>query len=135
MIRAENKSIAPQLNMISEKTVLTGNLSSDQDIRVAGEVHGDISSKGKVIVANSAKIKGNITAAEVDMAGTFKGNIKSTSRVTLRSNARVDGDIQTKTIVIEEGGIFNGALKMGALETVPLKGKDENSEPVALSGA
>jgi cytoskeletal protein CcmA (bactofilin family) len=135
MIRAENKSIAPQLNMISEKTVLTGNLSSDLDIRVAGEMNGDISSKGKVIVANSAKIKGNISASEVDLAGVFKGNIKATTRVILRSNARVDGDIQTKSIVIEEGSIFNGALKMGALETVPLKGKEVNSEQVARSGA
>ena len=135
MIRAENKSIAPQLNMISENTTLQGNLNSDQDIRIAGNVKGDIVSKGKVIIANSAKITGNITAFEVDLAGSFKGNIKTASRMVLRSNGRVDGDIQTKAIVIEEGGIFNGALKMGALETVSLQAKGTSHEQTVASGA
>lgn len=134
MIRAENKSAAPQLNMISEKTSLQGNLNSDLDIRIAGEVKGDIFSKGKIIIANSAKITGNMTAAEVDLAGSFKGNIKASSRMILRSNGRVEGDIQTKVIVIEEGGVFNGALKMGALETVPIQSKETPSESAALSG-
>lgn len=135
MIRSENKSLAPQLNMISEKTSLQGNLNSDLDIRIAGEVKGDILSKGKVIIANTAKIVGNITATEVDLAGSFKGNVKASSRMILRSNGRIEGDIQTKAIVIEEGGIFNGALKMGALETVALQNRDMVTDSAAAAGA
>ena len=42
------------------------------------------------------------------MAGRFKGNIAVKGKAHLARGGRVDGNITSKTLVIEEGGIFHG---------------------------
>ena len=47
-------------------------------------------------------------AQNVVVAGRFKGAINVKGRAELARGGRVDGDITSKTLVVEEGGIFQG---------------------------
>jgi cytoskeletal protein CcmA (bactofilin family) len=99
--------------MISEEAHLKGSLEASSDVRIAGTLTGDVSSQGKVIVASSAKVEGNMSAKEADISGQYKGDIQATEKITIRKGAELNGDLSTKTIVIEEGAQFNGQLTMG----------------------
>lgn len=57
---------AGSLVSIKEGAVLTGKISC-KDITIAGTVNGDIVASGKVGLASTAVVKGNITAAAMGM--------------------------------------------------------------------
>lgn len=102
----------PSVNMISEGTHLKGTLETKNDIRIAGTLEGEAKAKGKVIVASSGKVEGDIEAVDADIAGNVDGEVKVTSKLVLRKSAVVEGDIYTKTILAEEGAQINGSFHM-----------------------
>jgi len=93
----------PSLNLISEGTRIKGTITSQNDLRISGRLDGEAICKGKIIVASTARIDGNIT-----------GTLKVSDRLTLRKSAIVGGDIYTKVLVVEEGAQMNGNCRMGA---------------------
>lgn len=120
---------APSITMISEEAHLKGSLEATSDVRIAGTLTGDVKSQGKVIVASSAKVEGNMSAKEADISGHYKGDIKTTEKITIRKGAELEGDLSTKTIVIEEGAQFNGQLSMGELSKPMTTRLSEPSTP------
>jgi cytoskeletal protein CcmA (bactofilin family) len=44
----------------------------------------------------------------VSVAGRFKGSIQVKGKAHLARGGRIDGNITSKTLVVEEGGIFHG---------------------------
>lgn len=102
----------PSVNMISEGTHLKGTLETKNDIRIAGTLEGEAKAKGKVIIASSGKVDGNIEAVDADIAGNVDGEVRVTSKLVLRKSAKVEGDIYTKTILAEEGAQINGSFHM-----------------------
>jgi len=102
----------PSVNMISEGTYLKGTLETKNDIRIAGTLDGEANAKGKIIVASSGKIDGNIQAVDADIAGNIDGEVRVTNKLVLRKSAVIEGDIYTKTILAEEGAQINGSFHM-----------------------
>ena len=121
----KNAQATPSLNMISEDTKLKGMINSQTDLRIAGQIEGEIVCKGKLIITSSAKIDGNITTSDADIAGQVLGTIKVNSKLTLRKTAKVRGDIFTKSLTIEEGATLNGGCRMGAMEKLENAGDTE----------
>lgn len=104
----------PSLNLISEGTRIKGTITSQNDLRISGRLDGEAICKGKIIVASTARIDGNIATVEADIAGNITGTLKVSDRLTLRKSAIVGGDIYTKILVVEEGAQMNGNCRMGA---------------------
>ena len=102
----------PSINMISEGTNVKGTLNTKSDIRIAGEVEGEIKAKGKIIISAAGKIKGDVEAVDADIAGRLEGEIHVSNKLILRQSALVDGDIYTKSLLVEEGAQINGACRM-----------------------
>lgn len=109
----ESTPKTPSLNLISEGTKIKGTITSQNDLRISGRLEGEAICKGKIIVASTAKIDGNITTVEADIAGNITGTLKVSDRLTLRKSAIVGGDIYTKVLVVEEGAQMNGNCRMG----------------------
>lgn len=107
-----NKS--PILNMISEGTKIKGTITSENDIRISGKIEGEARCKGKIIIASSAHIQGDLISVDADVSGNVDGTIKVSNRLIMRQSANVGGDIHTKLLVVEEGAQINGSFKMGA---------------------
>lgn len=105
---------SPSVNIISEGTKLKGNIHSASDIRISGSVHGEATSKGKLIITENGTIKGNVSSSEADVAGKVEGDVRVSSKLVLRQSAVIDGNIYTKTLIVEEGAQINGTCKMGA---------------------
>lgn len=111
---SENSNHSPAVNILSEGTKLKGDLNSQTDIRIAGTIDGEATSKGKLIVTGNGKIVGNITSADADIAGRVEGEVKVSNKLTLRESAIIDGNIYTKTLIVEEGAQINGSCRMGS---------------------
>lgn len=99
-------------NVIASGTVLTGKVYAEEDFRIDGNIDGDVSCKGKVIVGNSSSINGNIESANIEVFGEVNGNISCRDTVILRATAKLVGDVQTQTIEIEPGAVFAGSCAM-----------------------
>lgn len=108
-----NSKTSPSLNMISEGTRLKGSLSSKNDIRISGNLNGEINCESKLIVTSSALIEGDLHSVDADIAGKVDGTIKVSNKLVVRQSAIIGGDVYTKTLVVEEGARINGACKMG----------------------
>src|SRR5687767_15688910 len=98
-------------------TDVTGEANFKAMMRVDGHFSGRItSSSGTLIVGNNGKVDANIEVAVAVIHGTINGDIIATQRLELGRAAKVNGNIQTPSLVIEQGGIFEGSCKMRSEE-------------------
>jgi cytoskeletal protein CcmA (bactofilin family) len=107
------------VSVISKALKITGQLESTEDIRIDGEVNGDVRAVS-VTVGNNAKVKGNVYGDSVELAGTVEGKIEA-KKVVLNGTARMTGDVVHQDIRIESGAFIDGHLK-------PEFGKDAKSK-------
>jgi cytoskeletal protein CcmA (bactofilin family) len=87
---------------------IDGNLVSAGSLRIDGQVKGQINADGDVALSPQSQVEADIRAQNVSVAGRFKGNIAVKGKAHLARGGRVDGNITSKTLVVEEGGIFHG---------------------------
>jgi cytoskeletal protein CcmA (bactofilin family) len=99
----------PGVSLISRALKITGQLESTEDIRIDGEVDGDVRGVS-VTVGNGAKIKGTVYGEAVELAGTVDGKIEA-KKVVLTGTARMTGDVVHQDIKIESGAFVDGHLK------------------------
>lgn len=124
---SKNQQTSPSLTMISEGTKIKGSLSSKNDIRVSGNLDGEINCKSRLIITSTAEVEGDVYSVDADISGTVDGSLRVSNKLILRQNANVGGDVYTKTLVVEEGAQLNGACKMGDSIKEP---EDEKYEKV-----
>jgi cytoskeletal protein CcmA (bactofilin family) len=97
---------APTRSVIDAWLTITGNLQSEGEVQVDGQIHGDIRC-AHLTVGRDALVNGNITAEEVVVRGKVTGTIRA-NRVILQDSAHVDSEIFHKKLSIEEGACFEG---------------------------
>ena len=101
------KPSAPSI--ISADLKVNGNLISKGEIQVDGSIRGDISTK-KLLVGETADIKGEIIADSIQVHGRIDGQIKA-RQVVLAKTAHVIGDILHENLSIEPGAFLEGLCK------------------------
>lgn len=89
-----------------------GKLVFDDVVRLDGDFSGEVVSKGRLVIGESATVKAEIEVESLTISGTFKGNIKARRKVELKSPARVEGNLETPMLSIEEGVVLNGTVIM-----------------------
>ncbi|HEY2964315.1 MAG TPA: polymer-forming cytoskeletal protein [Pyrinomonadaceae bacterium] len=113
-------------------TDVTGEANFKAMMRVDGHFSGRItSSSGTLIVGNNGVVDANIEVAVAAIHGTINGDIIATQRLELGRAAKVNGNIQTPSLVIEQGAIFEGSCKMLQMQTAAEKArKEKKDEPL-----
>ena len=107
-------------------TVVTGEANFKAMMRVDGHLSGRVSSSsGTLIVGANGKVDANIEVAIAIIHGTINGDIIATQRLELGRAAKVNGNIQTPSLVIEQGAVFEGTCKMVQMATAADKVKKE----------
>ena len=90
-----------------------GKLVFDEIVRLDGNFTGEVSSKGALIIGESATVKAEVDVETLTISGKFKGNIRARCKVELKRPAQVDGNIDTPALIVEEGVVLNGTISMG----------------------
>lgn len=101
-----------RLNVIVEGSKIVGDFIAESNVRIDGEIQGNVSSFSKIVIGKTGTINGNLVCAEADVEGRIEGVLKVEGLLILRSNAKVTGEITTAKIQIEEGAEFSGQCKM-----------------------
>ncbi len=117
-------------------TVVTGEANFKAMMRVDGHLSGRVSSSsGTLIVGANGKVDANIEVAVAVIHGTINGDIIATQRLELGRAAKVNGNIQTPSLIIEQGAIFEGTCKMMQMNAAAdKKNKDKKvDEPLDTS--
>jgi cytoskeletal protein CcmA (bactofilin family) len=93
-------------SVIDAWLTITGNLESQGDVRIEGQVAGDIRC-ANLVVGRDATVSGDIVAEEAIVRGKVKGTIRA-NRVVLQDTACVESAIFHKMLSIDEGASFEG---------------------------
>ncbi len=110
---SSEESKAHETTIISNGVKIDGKLTSSGNIRVEGEIQGDISSQRNVIVGERGKVNGQITANTITIGGQVSGTVRAGEKLVLDLNGNLKGDIFTKILVVEAGAGFDGKSNMG----------------------
>ena len=108
---ADNNS---EVTIVGAGARLEGNVVSAGSLRIDGQVKGQINADGDVTLSPQSQVEADIRAQNVSVAGRFNGNIVVKDRAHLAKGGRIDGNITSKTLVVEEGGVFHGQSIMDA---------------------
>ncbi len=112
--------------MIGAGVTVHGNLVSESDVTIDGQLEGDITAAGDVTIGANARVKGAIHGTNVTIFGHLKGNIQASGEASIRETGQVEGDITSAGIAINSGGVFVGRSKM---QTIPSLDISTESSP------
>jgi cytoskeletal protein CcmA (bactofilin family) len=128
----ESESLAREIKegnlsgFVGGGTLVTGEANFKALMRVDGHLSGRITStSGTLIVGANGKVDANIEVAIAVIHGTVNGDIIATQRLELGRAAKLNGNIQTASLVIEQGALFEGSSKMIKMNTGATKPKSE----------
>lgn len=107
-----------RVNRIVEGTKIVGDLIADSNVRIDGEILGNVSTSSKVVLGENGLIKGNLLCQDADIEGKVEGKISVESLLVLREKSYIVGDIQTGKLHVEEGAVFVGKCSMGSSKSM-----------------
>ncbi len=96
-------------------STLGSHLSFEGQLRFNGSVtvdchfKGNVETDGKFGVGPSGVVEADIVAADVEIAGQVHGNIVAVNSVRVCAGGQVFGNIETPSISMEEGVVFEGS--------------------------
>ena len=113
MTRSGNETEGQNINLVSSGTKITGDIFTEGDIRIDGELKGNIKAKGRLVVGANGRIEGEITCNNIEVSGEVKGKIKVTELLSMKASSKIQGEIVTGKLSVEPGSVFTGNCTMG----------------------
>ncbi len=101
------------MSVIGSGMRVVGDIESSGVIKVEGIVDGSVRGARQLLLGKSGAIHGDIYAVDAILGGTVVGTIVASERVEIQGTSSVEGDIHTKSMVVFEGGMINGTVRMG----------------------
>ena len=97
---------------LAKGSKITGKIKATQ-CRLDGQVDGGVDCTddfevGDTGVLNADAVSGN----QMSIAGEINGGLHCGGRLHLLPTARVSGDIRARSVIVEEGAIYNGTCSM-----------------------
>ncbi len=119
----KTKKINPNLTdtLIGAGTAFEGKIKSEASIRVEGSITGDIECVGDVTIGEHGSARSNVTARNITIAGVVNGHIHANAQLTIASTGQLIGNVTTASLVIHEGGVFEGQSRMQQQDTAKAK--------------
>jgi len=97
--------------LISEGSILDGNIKAPAYARIDGQITGDIMVDEGLIVGEKGSILGNVITKEMVVYGTVTGNLQVNS-LEIKATGKITGEIRTQTLQVENGAVYDGSLSM-----------------------
>ncbi len=115
----ESETIAREIKdgtlsgFVGSGTMVTGEATFKAMLRVDGRFSGRItSSSGTLIVGAGGQVDANIEVAVAQIQGIVNGDIVASQRIELGRASKLSGNLQTPSLIIEQGALFEGTSKM-----------------------
>jgi cytoskeletal protein CcmA (bactofilin family) len=122
------EELASKNNQIEKGTTIKGDVHTQGNIRIDGDIEGNIISEAKVVLGETCLISGNLKAVIAEISGEVKGIVEISEHLILKPSAVINGDIITNKMTVEPGAVFNGGCKMGAVVKDISSGEQKNKQ-------
>jgi cytoskeletal protein CcmA (bactofilin family) len=111
-----NKKKQPPIkSLIAEGSQITGNILFTDGLRIDGEVGGNVRANDDqasiLVVSESAKVVGEVTADHIIINGSVKGPVYARLMLELQPKARIEGDVQYAALEMHQGALITGQLR------------------------
>jgi cytoskeletal protein CcmA (bactofilin family) len=108
--------------LVSEKCLITGEITGDNDMDVLGKIDGTILLKNNSVrVADTAEVNADIFVNKIKIYGKVTGNIEAGERIIIPNGGSVIGDMTAPSIVLEDGAYFKGKITMTDKPIIAIK--------------
>jgi len=114
--------------IVGSSVHLTGAIKDASDINIFGSVEGEVNSEEKVVIEDTARVKGPVTAKEIIVSGYINGTVTAKDRLELNASGTIKGNIDTKELLIHSGATFIGKCTMPEKESSDAAGDTETFE-------
>lgn len=114
-------------NRIVEGTLLKGDIVSQADFRLDGELIGNFQSKGKIVIGPQASVTGDIVCKNADIEGKYNGKITVLELLNVKHKASIHGEVVCGKLAVEPGADFSASCLMKT-NTKTLTANDGQSE-------
>lgn len=105
-----------QSAVIGPSMHIKGEIRSDEELLVDGEVEGLVESRSLLTIGPNGKVRANIKAKDVVIYGSVKGDIEATDKLAIRDQGQLIGNIKTAGISIDDGAYFKGSIDIARPE-------------------
>ncbi len=116
--------------LVGEGIRLRGELRFADDLRIDGEIHGDVIAEPEagslIVVSEKARVHGKVNAAHVIINGCVRGTVSASEMLELQPRASVVGEVRHEVLEMHPGATIDGELK-------PLKPKDRPALTLAVA--
>ena len=101
------------MTTIGESLLISGEVSSDEDVTIHGQVNGKITMRaGSLLVSPTGKVKAAAQVSHISIQGSYSGDLAASQRVEMVKTAKVSGTVVGPAIVMHEGAVFNGTIEI-----------------------
>jgi cytoskeletal protein CcmA (bactofilin family) len=99
---------------IGRSVVITGEITSDEDLQIDGQFRGQIHLRETAVltIGPQAQVEADLRGARITVLGTVNGNIAATERIELGASANVTGNLSANHVVLVDGTRFHGRIDM-----------------------
>lgn len=111
--KVKTEEASTSSSIIGKGTSVEGDLHTIGNIRIEGDVKGNVTCKSKIALGQSSYVEGTVLAQNAEIAGEIQGSIEISELLILRPTAVIHGDIITNKLIVESGATFNGSCRMG----------------------
>lgn len=98
--------------VIGAGITIEGEITTDEDVVVAGTVRGKLTAKEAVTVEHGATVEADVVGGSLTCAGAITGNVTANERVDLQTGSRVVGNVKASRVTIADGAQFKGNVDM-----------------------
>jgi len=99
---------------IAQDTYFEGKFSSKEDVRLDGEIKGEVICVKRLVMGETGKIDGKITTEDAVIMGRIDGDLIVKNTLHLTSTAFINGNISAKSMKVDEGARYSGECKVGS---------------------
>src|SRR5205823_1064017 len=103
---------APSDLLLGRGARFEGKLTFEGTVRIDATFIGSIVTNDVLVVGEAARIDADVTCGMIIVHGEVNGNIQAKTGVEIHRSGKVRGDLETPSLMIERGALFQGASRM-----------------------
>ena len=108
----KGKNGKSQLNgFLDAGSHLRGDLHFEDTFRIDGKLTGKVDSTGDLYVGERGEVEGEVKVGRLFVSGRVQAIVQA-QRVEVAPGGQLRGEVETPTLVIDEGAIFEGQSRM-----------------------
>ena len=96
------------LGIVGQQSRVEGKFEVADSIEIECEIGGELTVGARLVIGEHGVVTADVHTVDAVIKGRYDGNMVATGNVEITATGRVSGNIETDSLVISQGGFFNG---------------------------